>query len=183
MRKADEALDIFAAEVRRAYNDRPRRASRRPRQELFRLATQPDIAVTAERPAGWFDKTMIIYSGPPAPGRPLQPNIVVSRDAVLAGESFREYCNRQIAGFNGSLPGFAREEEGPGRVHDHDAFQILFTWDSGAGKLRQRVFFIAAGGGVAVTFATTAAADEYHEHAQAFERGLAGLRIEPVRTH
>lgn len=147
------------------------------------MATQPDIVVTLQRPDGWFDKTMIVYSAPLAPGQALAPNIVVSRDALLAGETFREYCNRQIAAFRSTLPGFDREDEGPGRVHEHDAFQILFTWDSGAGTLRQRVFFIAAGGGVAVTFAATAAAEDYHEHAPAFERGLAGLRIEPGRPN
>lgn len=147
------------------------------------MATQPDINVTAHRPDGWVDKTMIVYSAPPEPGRALQANMVVSRDALLAGETFREYCNRQIAGFRSTLPAFEREGEGPGRVHDHDAFQILFTWTSGAGKLRQRVFFIAAGGGVAVTFAATAAADEFAEHERAFERGLAGLRIERGAAH
>jgi hypothetical protein len=142
----------------------------------------PDIQVTAQRPTDWVDKSMIVYTAPAEPGASA-PNMVVSRDALLPGETFREYCNRQVDAFRQTLPRFAREDEGPGRVHDLDAFQILFTWTSGAGPLRQRVFFIAAGSGVVVTFAATAPADDFARHQGAFEQGLAGLRITPGRVH
>jgi len=145
------------------------------------LASQPDIQIHAWQPDGWYDKTMIIYSAPAEPSRPVAPNVVVARDALGADETFREYCNRQIDGFRATLPHFNREDEGPGRVHDLDAFQILLTWTSGAGPLRQRVFFISAGAGVVVTYTATAAADEYHLHAPVFEQGLARLAIGPAR--
>lgn len=141
------------------------------------MASQPDLPISAWRPEGWYDKTMIIYSAPAEPGRPVAPNMVIARDALGAGETFREYCNRQIDGFRATLPHFHREDEGPGRVHDRDAFQILLTWTSGAGVLRQRVFFISAGAGVVVTYTATAAAEDYHLHEPEFEQGLARLAI------
>ncbi len=148
------------------------------------MATAPDIAVTLQCPAGWFDKTMLVYSAPAEAGRPAA-NIVVSRDAMGASETFREYCTRQVDAFRANLPQFHREDEGPGRVHGFDAFQILFSWRSAAGTLRQRVFFISAGSGVVVTYTSTATEAEFAEHEPAFQQGLANLHIGPAagRTH
>lgn len=145
------------------------------------MASQPEVAIDTWRPDGWFDKSMIIYSAPAEQGVPIAPNIVVARDALGRNETFREYCNRQIDGFRATLPHFHRESEGAGRVHDLDAFQIQLTWTSGAGPLRQRVFFISTGAGVVVTYTATAAADDFDRHGPAFEQGLARLVIGPVR--
>lgn len=141
------------------------------------MASQPDIAVSALRPAAWIDKTMIVYAAPADPAKAIAPNMVVARDALGATETFREYCNRQIDGFRATLPQFHREDEGPGQVHGLDAFQILFHWTSGAGPLRQRVFFISAGQGVVVTFTATAGFDDFADHEGVFQQGLAGLTI------
>ena len=140
-------------------------------------------SVTAERPPGWFDKSMTVYSAPPVAGRSMAPNIVISRDQLLPGETFREYCNRQIATFRTSLPGFTRETEGYGQVHARDAFQVQMTWSSAAGTLRQRVFFIDAGdGGLIVNFTASAADGDWAEQEPAFQRGLASLRIDAPRA-
>lgn len=139
----------------------------------------PTVKLAADPPEGWHDKTMIVYSAPPEPGRAMSPNMVISRDALLEGETFREYCNRQIETFRSNLPQFHRESEGYGRSHDRDAFQIQFTWRSAPGLLRQRVFFISTESQVVVTYAVTAAADDFAAYEPAFERGLASLRIDP----
>lgn len=110
-------------------------------------------------------------------------NIVIARDSQGASETFREYCNRQIDGFNTALPHFHRIQEGPGRVHDFDALQIEFTWMSGAGLLRQRVFFVSAGEGVVVTFTATANDADFDDHRATFDQGLAGLVIIPKQRH
>jgi hypothetical protein len=136
------------------------------------------VKLEADPPRGWHDKTMIVYSAPPEPGRAMSPNMVISRDAFLEAETLREYCNRQIETFRSNLPQFQRESEGYGRSHDRDAFQIQFTWRSAAGLLRQRVFFISAGPEVVVTYAVTAAADDFAAFEVAFEQGLASLRID-----
>ena len=134
--------------------------------------------VSVDAPDGWFDRTMIVYSAPAENGGAMAPTIVIGRDALGRGESFREFCNRQVETFRASLAAFHRESEEPGRVHDLDAFQIRFTWQSAGGLLRQRVFFIAAGDGLIVTFAGTAAAEDGAAHDAVFERALATLRIE-----
>lgn len=138
----------------------------------------PMVKLEADPPQGWHDKTMIVYSAPLEPGRAMAPNMVISRDALLEGETFREYCNRQIETFRSNLPQFTRESEGYGRSHDRDAFQIQFTWRSAAGLLRQRVFFISTETQVVVNYAVTAAADDFAAFEPQFERGLASLRID-----
>lgn len=147
------------------------------------MANAPAVAVSGKAPDGWFDKTMVIYSAPARPGETMTANIVIARHALGASETFREYCNRQIEGFRTTLPQFHRRHEEPGRVHDLDAFQIEFTWTSGAGALRQRVFFIAAGDGVVVTYTATAADAEYDAHEAVFRQGLADLVIALARRH
>ena len=144
---------------------------------------QPEISVAGQRPDGWFDKTMIVYAAPATPGQTIAANIVIARDAMGAEETFREYCNRQIDGFRVTLPHYTREDEGPGFVQDHDAFQVRFVWQSGAGMLRQRVFFISAGSGVVVTYTATAAEQDYAANEAVFERGLADLVIAPAGRH
>lgn len=147
-------------------------------------SAQPVPTISAELPGGWLDKTMTVYSAPPDPARAMAPNIVISRDHLPAGETFREYCNRQIEAFRTSLPGFARISEGHGQVHARDAFQVQLTWESAAGTLRQRVFFIDAGSGVIVNYAASAANEDFAEHEPQFERGLATLRIDsPASRH
>lgn len=123
---------------------------------------------------------MLVYTAPEQPGQPMAANIVVGRDALGRDETFREYCNRQVDAFRDTLPHFHREDEGAGRIHDRDGFQIRFTWASGAGPLRQRVFFISVGSGGVVSFAATAAADAFERHEAAFDAALASLVIEPV---
>ena len=147
------------------------------------MASAPAVSVSGTMPNGWFDKTMIVYSAPLEPGKAVAANIVVARDAMGPSETFREYCNRQIDGFATTLPHFSRRQEGPGRVHDLDAFQIEFTWTSGAGSLRQRVFFISAGSGVIVTYTATASDADYDAHESVFQQGLAGLVIAPLQRH
>ena len=138
---------------------------------------QPEVHVTGRRPDGWIDKTMTIYSAPPASGQAIAANIVIARDALAEGETFRNYCNRQIDGFRTTLPHFEREEERPGRIREHDAFHIRFVWQSGAGLLRQQVFFIAASAETIVTYTTTAAAEDFAGHQEIFDAGLADLRL------
>jgi hypothetical protein len=142
----------------------------------------PPVAVAADPPPGWIDKTMIVYAAPPANGQTMAPTIVVGRDALAEGESFREFCNRQIDTFRAGLPEFYREHEEHGRVGDLDAFQIRFSWRAAAGLLRQRVFFISAGQGVIVTYAGTAAAEDYDAYDALFEQNLATLRIRPMQA-
>ena len=146
------------------------------------MANQPPVSVHARPPRHWVDKTMVVYAAPDRPGQAMAANIVIGRDAMAEGETFREFCNRQVEAFRNTLPHFHREDEGPGRVHDRDAFQIRFTWSSGAGPLRQRVFFISAGGGAVVSFAATAAADEFDGHGEAFDAALASLTIVPAES-
>ncbi|WP_294327909.1 DcrB-related protein [uncultured Sphingomonas sp.] len=139
------------------------------------------VTVTGRMPPGWIDKSMVVHAAPLAPGQAIAPTIVIARDALGRAETFREYCNRQIDGFRATLPQFDRREEGPGRVHDFDAFRIDFTWMSGAGRLRQEVFFIAAPHGVVVTYTATAAEADFAGQEPVFRQGLADLVIVPVQ--
>ncbi len=145
------------------------------------MPTQPPVAIAAQPPEGWVDKTMIVYAAAEL-GRAISPSIVIGRDVMGAAETFREFCNRQVETFRTTLPHFQREQEGEGRVHDLDAFRMTFTWNSAAGLLRQRVFFISAGAGVVVTFAASSGVEDFARHEQAFDQALSSLAIRSTET-
>ena len=138
----------------------------------------PPVTVTVAPPPGWFDKTMIVHSAPTAPGSPTAANIVVTRDAMGVDEDFAAYCARQDKALRASLPGFAPEGARTGVLHERPAMQMLFTWTSAAGPLRQQATFIDAGARVVVSFTATAAADDFDAHRDVFNTQLAALVIE-----
>jgi hypothetical protein len=146
----------------------------------MRSAASPapgSIGVSLPMPEGWFDKTMIVYSAPLAPGDTMASNIVVSRDALAVGEDFPGYCERQLATFTTSLPRFSLHERQIGDFGGRRAARIDFEWAAAAGQLGQVVTFIDAGHGVVVSFAGSAPADEISRYRSVFQHHLERLEI------
>lgn len=136
------------------------------------------VVTTMPPPPGWVDRTMIVHSAPHDPARAMAPNIVVGRDALIGGESFTEFCDRQSKVFRDSLPGFAEEEHESGQLNERTATRLIFTWTSGAGPLRQEAVFIDAGQGVVVNFTASAAEADFAAHRKLFYDQLALLKID-----
>lgn len=129
-----------------------------------------------EKPEGWADRTMTIYAvrGPSG----FDANIVLARDAMQPKESFEAYAARQEATFRNSLPDFKLERSQEGMVKDYPAYELLFTWQSATGLLRQRAMFISVGRGRIATYASTAAAEDYEGMEEAFDDAFATLDID-----
>ncbi|QYE34722.1 DUF1795 domain-containing protein [Polymorphobacter sp. PAMC 29334] len=136
------------------------------------------VTTTMPPPPGWVDKTMIVHSAPHDATRALAPNIVVGRDALIDGETFAGFCDRQAAVFRDNLPGFAGDDRESGQLNERAAMRMTFNWTSGAGVLRQEVVFIDAGQGVVVNFTASAAEQDFEAHSDLFHRQLAALKID-----
>jgi hypothetical protein len=143
-------------------------------------ATLAGITVDLVPPPGWFDKTMLVYSAPIAPGEPMAANMVVSRDALATGENFAAYCDRQIKAFEGGLPGYSLFGRQDGDFGGRWAMRLDLEWMSAAGPLRQMVVFINAGRGVVVSFAGSAASDQFEGYRALFTDHLERLIIAPA---
>jgi hypothetical protein len=144
-----------------------------------RRATAPNVQASLPIPQGWFDKTMTVYAAPLAPGDVMAANIVVSRDALAADEDFPSYCQRQADTFGGSLPGCSILSRVQGQFGTRIAERIELEWSATTGRLHQLVVFIAAGEGVVVSFAASAAAKSFESYRPQFEDSLSLLSITP----
>ena len=146
------------------------------------MSSKPPVNVSIPLPAGWFDKTMIVYAAPLNDGDPMAANVVVSRDALGTSEDFPSYCDRQAATFTASLPGCAILSREKGVFGKGIAERTELEWNSAAGRLRQLVVFIAAGDGVVVSFAGSASIKSFEKHRAQFEDTLSRLKIIPAKS-
>jgi hypothetical protein len=135
------------------------------------------VTVSVPPPVGWFDKTMIVHAAPLGPGETMAANIVVSRDACAAGESFPAYCQRQRDTFTGSLPGCGLHGQQQGQIGGRAAERIELEWAATPGWLRQMVTFIDAGQGIVVSFAASAPSSSFEAYRALFEESLSRLQI------
>lgn len=140
------------------------------------MTTLPDYDIRVERPDGWFDRSMIIYAAKSKGG--FEANVVIARDALVGGESFDDYALRQRKTFKDNLPGCKILGTQEGDLNDYEAHEITFSWQSGTGKLRQRALFVSIGRNRMVTFAATAADDDFDSMVPQFDEILATLKIE-----
>lgn len=105
-------------------------------------------------------------------------NIVIARDALMPNETFAEYSKRQSLNLSTSLPEFNLDREQAGIVGDYPAYEMLFTWTSAQGPLKQRTLFIHVGGIRVATYAATAAAKDYRSMEKEFDQAFSTLEIE-----
>jgi len=140
----------------------------------------PDFDAFISRPVDWVDRTMTVYAHKSRSG--FEANVVLARDAMTPSESFEGYMARQHRTFVQSLPSFRLESEQTGTTLDYPSGELLFTWQSGQGLLRQRVVFVSIGRNRLVTFAATAAAEDYAGIADTFDDIFDTLTIEPADT-
>lgn len=145
---------------------------------MSELDSAPDFEVFISRPIDWVDRTMTVYAHTSRSG--FEANVVLARDAMTPSETLETYTARQRSTFKQSLPTFRLEREESRVILDYPASELLFTWQSGQGLLRQRTLFISIGRNRLVTFASTAAAEDYAGLVGTFEDILGTLTIGPV---
>lgn len=132
-------------------------------------------------PEGWVDRSMVIHSAQPSPGR-VVPNIVIARENCEEDESFADFCLRQSELFRIKLPDFIVHTDLGGRIGNYPTNRIDFAWNSEAGAIRQQLSFINVGNGAVVVFTASAAAAEFDDQRAIFDAQLSALAASDTLT-
>jgi hypothetical protein len=114
-----------------------------------------------EIPDGWVDRTMIAWSAPAVPGRPVTPNILVAYDVLQKGEDLAAYVSRQLQELIGKAKKFQLDLRRDVALASKPAIELLFRWDSGNGMLKQRQIYSLLLDGRVITLVNTALASDF----------------------
>ncbi|QYE37142.1 DcrB-related protein (plasmid) [Polymorphobacter sp. PAMC 29334] len=118
---------------------------------------------------------MIVHTAPPNAGQAVVPSVVIAREVRSSDEDFAEFCARQIAIFETTLPNYTLEGQQSGRIGDNAARRVDVRWNATMGAMRQQLSFIDPGDTTVISFTASAAADEFDEHQAVFDAQLTAL--------
>lgn len=128
-------------------------------------------------PDAWIDRTVYVWSAPPAGGA-IPPNFVVSQDRMAQGEEFVGYVNRQVESLRQTLEGWTLLEQRPLRAFGTETYEILFTWKTPQALMKQRQIFVLHQGDGIMSLGCTATAGAFQTaDAQYFQAILANFRL------
>jgi len=113
---------------------------------------------------------------------PSELSIVVTRDALRAGEDLVGYVDRQLATLQGRLPQLRIRRREAAVVGAQPAERLELTWQTPEGAVTQRQLAAIAPRGPVMTFSATFRGTPAEPHASTFETFLAGVRFYDPQT-
>jgi hypothetical protein len=132
-------------------------------------------------PDGWQDRTITAFSAPLKPKQTVTPNIVLTRDSVSEKEPSSTYADKQLVELAKRLEQIDLLSRRDVIIGGFKAVELLFTWHSSNGTLKQQQVFVSTGKGAVLNFVTTALASDFDEVEPAFQAVLKSIRFEVVR--
>jgi hypothetical protein len=127
-------------------------------------------------PDDWIERSMIVWSAPSMPGRPVAPNVVIAYDKPRTGENLGGYVNRQLAELSAKAQKFQLDLHRPVKLAGRPAVETIFRWESGGSVLKQRQLFSLLSGERVVCIAGLAAGEDFAAVEPAFLAILNSLR-------
>jgi len=141
----------------------------------------PHFQIKAKRPDEWADRSLTIFTKIDESGETdLEPNTVISRDSMTKEETFKLYSNRQVEALETDLPQFDLIKKRDGKIRGYPAIDIACRWMSPGGRIQQRLVFLSVGKGELITFAATAADDDFENHTKMFNAVLGSIEVEGI---
>ncbi len=107
-------------------------------------------------PDDWVERSMIGYSAPPSPERPMAPNVLVSIVDVAADEDLGNFVTRQIEDLEHRVSGFNLALRRDAKLDGAPCVEIVFSWQSGDEPVKQRQIYVCRAGKRLVTITHTA---------------------------
>ena len=107
------------------------------------MTRQAHCDLSFDVPDEWENKSIVAFAAPRQPGKVIQPNIVVTRDTLPAGQTLQTYATKQLATASKGLPRFALADTRGTTVGGMPAIAYSFTWEGDSGPLAQRQLMIA----------------------------------------
>ena len=114
-------------------------------------------------PPEWEDRTITAFAAPLRSGQNFAPNLVITRDQAIGDELVTSYSDRQLVELAKRLEGFDLQRRQETTLGGLPAVELLFTWNSAQGVLKQRQFFVLLRGGKALSLTATVKRSDYAE--------------------
>jgi hypothetical protein len=113
-------------------------------------------------PDDWVERSMIGYSAPPSPERPMTPNILIAVNHIPADEELGGFVNRQIEDLGRRAAGFTLSLRRDARLDGAECVEIVFHWQGGdQGTIKQRQVYARRPGNRVVSVTHTAREQDF----------------------
>ncbi|MHA7773476.1 DcrB-related protein [Roseibium sp. M-1] len=113
-------------------------------------------------PDDWIDRSVLVWSAPPGSGT-MPPNVAVAFDTMQPGEPLVVYVNRQVDSLKASLADWQLVTQTQTDLKGREAYEVVFTWNTPPGKMRQRQIYCPLGSQQIANIAYTASDKEFAE--------------------
>ena len=149
---------------------------------MSKKTNPPHFRIKASCPDEWSDRSLTIFTQVDETGQTdLEANTVISRDTMGKTDTFKQYSKHQVKALEADLPQFDLIKMRDGKIKGYPAIDIACRWMSPGGRIQQRLVFLSVGKGEIVTFAATAADEEFGDYTKTFNAVLSSVDIEEVK--
>ncbi|WP_422375683.1 DcrB-related protein [Roseibium sp.] len=124
-------------------------------------------------PDDWTDRSVLVWSAPPGSGT-MPPNVAVAFDALQPGEPLVAYVNRQVDSLKASLADWQLISQVQSNLKGRDSYEMVFTWSTPPGKMRQRQIYCPLSGQQVASIACTASDPEFADFDRAYFQKVLG---------
>jgi hypothetical protein len=128
-------------------------------------------------PRDWDDRSVVAFAAPEREGAAVAANVVMTRDALGAGETLGAYADRQLVELAQRLDGFELRARREFKLAGHDAIELAFGWQGEAAPLEQRMMLVANRKRVVMSFTATSARSEMQKNDAVFDRIFSSIRF------
>lgn len=132
-------------------------------------------------PDQWQNRSIIAFAAPLEPGQSVAPNVVLTRDLVAPGQTFRSYADSQMVELAKRLDQFNLINRQETQLHNVPAVSLLFSWHGQPGIFMQWQMFFPGANGVIFSGVATATEADFPRYQQVFAQIFGTIEI-PVAS-
>lgn len=133
--------------------------------------------ISFQVPDHWQNRSITAFASPLEPGQSVAPNVVLTRDQVVPGQTFRNYADSQIVELARRLDGFNLINRQETQLRNIPAVSLLFSWRGQAGSFTQWQIFFPGTNGVVFSGVATASESDFPRYQQTFAEIFGTLEI------
>ncbi len=131
-------------------------------------------------PDHWQDRSITAFAAPLEPGQSVAPNVVVTRDKVGTGQTFRSYADSQIVELTKRLDAFNLISRQEVAIQNLPAVSLFFSWRGQPGTFTQWQVFFPGTNDIVFSAVATALEKDFPRYQQIFGEVFRTIQIPAV---
>lgn len=136
-----------------------------------------DASLQFDVPRDWEDRTIVVFSAPARPGQERTTNIVVTREALDAGDSLEDYASHQLDLLSDRMDDFELLERESRTIGGRPAVLLRIGSASEGASFEQRLTLVELPRRVVATFTLTIPEQDVAQMGPLYDRILATIRV------